>query len=315
MNNYRLQKFTLIDKILNIKHMILVQVFFAILLTGPILWGVYNWFKFKGTSAPKVASNYATLINSAVLFALAFNIIFFIQEVFLVLGKKALGLRSFLYHNNHNWVGERPMTSLMQGSGALSIFLIGLICLVIYRFIRESESIWKLFVLWLAFHGLIQSIPQVTVAYLSPSTDVGEALVGYLDLSQPLLIILAITCLIATALISIWFSRHLLVFAPVDTDLNNPKVKFKYIRHIAVGAAILGSILVIPFRSPPMGQAATPFIVSICSIPWVWSATALSKRARGTSNRINKKVYWSPIVCLVLLLIFFRLVLAPGVEF
>ena len=295
--------------------MILVQVFFASLLIGPIVWGVRNWFKYKGIAAPNVTINYATMINSAVFFALAFNIIFFLQEVFLVLGKKAIGLQSFLYHNNHTWVGEHPMASLMQGSGALAIFLIGLTCLVVFRFIRNSRSIWKLFVLWLAFHGLIQSIPQVTIGYLSPGTDVGQALVGYLNLNQALLIILSIASVTLVALLCIWFSRYLLEFAPTDTDLNNPKVKLRYIRYIAVGAAIIGSLLVIPFRIPPISQAATPFIVSTVSIPWIWAASASSKAVRGTSNRINEKIYLGPIVFLVLLLIFFQLVLAPGVEF
>ena len=295
--------------------MILVQIFFAILLLGPILWGWRNRVKYKGPSVPKNIVNYTTMINSAVLYALAFNLIFFLQELFLVLGKKALGLEAFLYHNNHNWVGEHPMTLLMQGSGALAIFLIGLICLVIFRFILNSKSIWKLFVLWLAFHGLIQSIPQVMVAYLDPSTDVGEALVGYLNLSQPFLIILAITSITATVMICIWFSRQLLEFVSKDVDLNNPKVKFKYIRFIAVGAAIIGSILVVPFRIPPIGQAIAPFIILVFSVPWIWSSAAVSKHIRPTSNSINEKIYWSPIVFLVLLLIFFRLVLAPGVEF
>jgi hypothetical protein len=187
--------------------------------------------------------------------------------------------------------------------------------LAIFRFIKNSKSIWKLFVLWLAFHGLIQSIPQVMVAYFDPNTDVGEALVGYLNLSQPFLIILAITSITATAMVCIWFSRQLLEFVSNDVDLNNPKVKFKYIRFIAVGAAIIGSILVVPFRIPPMGQAITPFIVLVFSVPWIWSAAAVGKHIRPTSNRINEKIYWSPMVLLVLLLIFFRLVLAPGMEF
>ena len=295
--------------------MILVQVFFAMLLVGPILWGLRNWVKYRGTSGTKDIANYTTMVNSAVLYALAFNLIFFLQELFLVLGKNAIGLKSFLYHNNHNWEGEHPMASLMQGSGALSIFLIGLICLVIFRFISKSKSIWKLFVLWLAFHGLIQSMPQVTIAYLDPGTDVGEALVGYLNLSQPILIILAIASIIATALVNIWFSKQLLGFASSDIDLDSPKARFKYIRYIAVGAAIIGSILVIPFRILPISQAITPFIIFVFSIPWIWSSAALSKHIKCTSNRINEKIYWSPMVLLVLLLIFFRLVLAPGVEF
>ncbi|MBT8308228.1 MAG: hypothetical protein KJN85_14920 [Maribacter sp.] len=286
-----------------------------ILLVGPIIWGWRNWVKYRGTSAPKHIVNYKTLINSAVLYALAFNIIFFLQELFLVLGKKVLGLKAFLYHNNHFWEGEHPMTLLMQGSGAAAIFSIGLICLLLFRFIPYAKSIWKLFVLWLAFHGLIQSIPQVMVAYLDPNTDVGEALVGYLNLSQPFLIVLAITSITAIALISIWFSRRFLEFVYSDVDLNNPKVKFKYIRFIAVGAGIMGSILVVPFRIPPMSQAITPFIVLVFSIPWVWSAAPLSKPIAHKSKKINEKIYWSPILILVFILLFFQLVLAPGVEF
>ena len=199
--------------------MILVQVIFASLLIVPMLWGIVNWYKYKGVAAPKIAIKYPAMINSAVFFALAFNIIFFLQEVFLVLGKKALGLQAFLYHNNHTWVGEHPMALLMQGSGALAIFLIGIICMVVYQFIRNSRSIWKLFILWLAFHGLVQSIPQVIIGYLSPGTDVGEALVGYLNLSDLFLIILYCNPAIVVAKVSIVreMARAWLVL-----EVNNP---------------------------------------------------------------------------------------------
>jgi uncharacterized membrane protein YjfL (UPF0719 family) len=294
--------------------MMIVQLFFAFLLLGPIVWGGLNWAKYKEVFAPKGIAYYTTMINSSVLYAIAFNLIFFLQELFLVLGKKALGLKAFLFHNNHTWEGEHPMTSLMQGSGALAIFLIGMICLVIFQFIKNSKSNWKLFVLWLAFHGLVQSLPQVAVAYLEPTTDVGEALVGYLNLSEPFLIILAITSIISIAMVNIWFSRQLLGFVPYDVDLNNPKARFKYIRFIAVGAAFIGSMLLVPFRIPPIGQAITPFIVFVFSIPWIWSSATVSKHIRRNSSSINEKIYWSPIIFLVLLLIFFQLILVPGVE-
>lgn len=295
--------------------MILVQIVLTILLIGPIVWGCYNWVKYKGTSAPKNKFYYIAMVNSAVLYALAFNLIFFIQELFLVLGKKTLGLESTLYHNNHTWLGEHQMTLLMQGSGALAIFLVGLICLAIFKFFQNSKSLWKLFLVWMAFHGLIQSIPQVMVAYLDPGTDVGEALVGYLDLGQAVLIFLAVVSLIATIMLSIWFSGPLLEFAAKDVDLNNPKVKLKYIRFIAVGGAMLGGVLVIPFRILPMSQAITPFVVFVFSIPWIWAAAAKREPERRNSNIVNEKIYWRPIACLILLLAFFRLVLAPGLTF
>jgi hypothetical protein len=295
--------------------MIIVQIFLVSLLVGPILWGIYNWLKYRGNSSIKSTSQYNTLINSAVLYAVAFNLIFFLQEVFLVLGKKALGLKAFLYHNDHNWVGEHPMADLMQGSGALAIFIIGLACLVIYRFIPPSPGIWKLFTFWMAFHGLIQSIPQVMVVAFDPETDVGEALVGYLGIGQNSLIVMAIISMVSTVLLSNWSARQLLQFAPGDVDLNDPKAKLKYIQFIAVGAGVLGSFLIIPFRIFPMSQATTPFVVFVFSIPWTWASAAVSKPVKYHSNSLNKKIEWKPIVFLLLLLVFFRWVLAPGIEF
>lgn len=295
--------------------MTIIQVFFATLFLAPIVWGALYWVKYKSVSSPKIIVNYSSLINSAVLYALAFNIIFFLQELFLVLGKNALGLKSFLYHNNHTWEGEHPLDTLMQGSGALAIFLIGLICLVVFKYLINYQSIWKLFVLWLAFHGLMQSLPQVVVATMDPNTDVGQALVGYLNLSQPLLLILAITCIIAIPPLNIWFSKKLLELFSGDIDMYNPKARFKYIRFVAVGAAFVGSILIIPFRVMPLSQAITPFVVFAISIPWIWVSAPVTRDIRHTGNRINDKIYLSPIVFLILLLIFFQLVLAPGVEF
>ena len=82
-------------------------------------------------------------------------------------------------------------------------------------------------------------------------------------------------------MIGIWFSGQLLEFASKDVDLNMPKVKFKYIRFIAVGGAVLGSILVVPFRIPPISQAITPFVILVFSIPWVWSAAAITNHTNS----------------------------------
>jgi hypothetical protein len=55
------------------------------------------------------------------LYTLAFNLTFFIQELFLVVPKALTpGLRPTLFHNNHLWQGEHPLASLFQGTGALA---------------------------------------------------------------------------------------------------------------------------------------------------------------------------------------------------
>lgn len=292
-----------------------VQIFMVLLLLVPVGWGLTNLVRLKGNAAPVYTVTYKTIINSAVLYALAFNIIYFLQELFLVLGKKALGLKAFLYHNDHNWVGEHPKMLLMQGVGALGIFLIGLICLLAYKYISDAKGIWKLFLLWMAFQGLVQSVPQVMISALDPGTDVGEALVGYLKLDQSLLTVFGVLCAIAMALFCIYFSRLFLGFAGDTLDYGNPRAKFKHIRYIAVGAALIGSIMIVPFKVPPMRHAIAPLMVFIFSIPWVWTSAGLDVTVRPVLNGIDKKVYRLPIVFLILLLLFFQLILAKGLEF
>lgn len=293
----------------------LVQLFFLILIISPIGLGLFNQYQNKGLEAPEKTGFYYGLINSAILYALAFNLIFFFQELFLVLGKKYLGLTAYLYHNNHTWDGTHPMASLMQGSGALAIFIIGLICLIWFQLIRKSASFWKVLVLWLAFQGLLQSIPQVMVAFFDKNTDVGQALAGYLNLDFPILPILAIASIWAIALVSIWFCRPLLETAPAEIDFDNSKVRLRYIRFIAAGAALLGCFLIIPFRILPMIQVIAPFIVSVFSIPWTWTVASRIKNIDRIYNNINEKIHWQPIALLIILLLIFRFILAPGITF
>ena len=94
--------------------LIVVRIFFVGLIAVPILLGVVNFFKNRRSASEEKQAYFAALINSAVMFALAFNLIFFFQELFLVLGKKALGLTAYLYHNNHSWDGSHPMENLIQ---------------------------------------------------------------------------------------------------------------------------------------------------------------------------------------------------------
>jgi len=295
--------------------MILVRVFFSLLIVGPLVLGVINFVQNRTIELPGKTKNYTVLINSAILYAIAYNVIFFIQELFLVLGKNSLGLTAYLYHNNHSWDGVHAMTALMQGLGALAIFVTGLLCLGWFFLIRSSTSLWKVLLLWLAFQGLIQSIPQVVIGYFDPNTDVGQALVGYLNITENLLVALSVVSIVATALVSIGFSRLLLETAPTFVELDNAKMRLAYIRFIAVGAGLLGCVLLIPFRILPVSQIVGPFILFAFSVPWIWSIAGILAPTNSYPNDINDKIRWEPVLLLVLLLIVFRAVLAPGVTF
>jgi hypothetical protein len=167
-----------------------------LLLVVPIVWGIYGFIRTKGTRTKVGYPGFTLILNSAVLYALAFNIIFFIQELFLALGKRWLGLKAVLYHNNHNWYGSHPMEGLAQGYGAFAIFITAIICFMIARVMKDSKHWMQLFFLWMAFEGFAQSIPQFITAFMAPDTDTGQAFT-YLGLSQRTGWVISITGIIA----------------------------------------------------------------------------------------------------------------------
>ena len=239
---------------------------------------------------------------------------FFWQELFLALGKWSLGLTAYLYHNNHGWEGDHPMTSLMQGAGALAILITGIVFMVLIPFFRRSIG-WGLpFVIWLAYHGMIQSLAQLSSAVVAPDTDVAQAL-GYLEVDQPLLSTLSVLATLTMAATGTYLSRALLLTAG-SPQVSNPLGRLKLMFYSAILPGILGIVLIVPFRVPPAHQAFAPVIITMIGVSWMFGSAWFQKiPAEREPNSGFHRMYKTPLVGLLVLLIFFRLVLAPGVTF
>jgi hypothetical protein len=110
------------------------------LIVAPLLYGLAGLKRARRTPVVAVAEpahpwDWQLTITSVLLYALAFNLIFFIQELFLVLPKALTpGLRPILFHNNHCWEGQNPLASLFQGTGALAIFICAFFCALLLKF-------------------------------------------------------------------------------------------------------------------------------------------------------------------------------------
>ena len=285
-----------------------------VLLIIPIFWGIYGFLKSRGEIKRKISyPSLAIIFNSAVLYALAFNIIFFIQELFLALGKRWLGLKAVLYHNNHNWFGEHPMDDLAQGYGAVAIFISGIIFLVLGRMIRTSKHWIQLFLLWMSFQGFAQSVPQFITAFMAPDTDTGEAF-NYLGLDQTAGWIIAIVSIIFLLMIGSLFSKFLLQLAPSGLATENARARFGYLARIVLLASVIGIILIFPFRIMPWERAMAPVFVTLFTIPMVFANAWRIKPLVPVNSDINKKIFIMPIILLVILLLIFQLILAKGVE-
>jgi hypothetical protein len=287
------------------------------LLLVPLIWGLYGFFKTRG-EAKNILNIHekpvgVLIINSAVLYALAFNIIFFIQELFLALGKRCLGLEATLYHNNHNWEGTHPMESLAQGYGAAAIFITGLICLFLANRTKQSVHWMHLFLLWLAFQGLVQSIPQFITARIAPDTDTGQAFT-YLGISEELGVIISIAGIAAMLYLGILFSKYLLRLSPSIEQISTASGKFGYLFRIALLASLVGVILIIPFRIMPWDRALAPVMITLISIPMVFANGWKTKVVNTINSDVNKKLFVVPIVLLLIVLLVFQVVLAKGVA-
>ena len=125
-----------------------------VVIVGPLVLGVRGRTIVRrepqGVTPEGAASwDWKLTITSALLYALAFNLVFFIQELFLVLPKAFTpGLRPTLFHNNHLWQGVNPLANLFQGTGALATLITGLICILLVSRRPYRSSAVRLFLIW-----------------------------------------------------------------------------------------------------------------------------------------------------------------------
>src|SRR5690349_4508720 len=155
------------------------------ILVGPLALGLAGIVSARRTdAAPRVGGSWRFAAASMLVYVFAFNLTFFIQELFLVLPKAFTpGLRPTLYHNNHGWKGTNPLAGLFQGTGALATLLVGLVCLWLLRRPRAWPAGTRLFVFWMAYCGCFMALPQVVIGALSAGSDIGMAM-AYLQLGQ-----------------------------------------------------------------------------------------------------------------------------------
>jgi hypothetical protein len=252
---------------------------------------------------------------SSLLYVLAFNLTFFIQELFLVVPKALTpGLRPTLFHNNHHWEGEHPLASLFQGTGALATFVSGILCALLLRRRHESATL-RLFLIWMAYNGLFQSLAQVVVGALNPGNDVGMAM-GYLQLNTATKAIAALAAITALPLVAIGLTSALLGLAASPQEVGAGRARMRFVFLVATLPALIAIPLIIPFRVPRelIEVIMPPVLITVTGICWIQaSAWYVSPTTSGTSARVAS-IAW-PLAAVVALLAFFQLVLRPGIRF
>jgi hypothetical protein len=315
------------------EHLIGIAALLA-LVAGPLLLGLAGLqraHRISGSEVRKAARpwDWKLTIASALLYALAFNLTFFIQELFLVVPKALTpGLLPILFHNNHTWAGENPLARLFQGTGALAIFITGVICVLLLNQLPARSAGVRLFLIWMAYNGLLQSLPQVAIGSVEPQNDVGMAM-DYLHFSVAGKMAAALVALIAIAIAALTLRRPLLSVAQDMGDIGDSRTRTAFMFRVATLPALAAILLIIPFRVPRnwVEVAAVPVVVTVIGIAWLqagaWAVSGakasgapetLGSNALG-SNALGSKTVGYAFGALLLLLLVFQLLLRRGVRF
>jgi hypothetical protein len=263
-----------------------------------------------------VRPNWKLTSASALIYTLAFNLTFFIQELFLVLPKAFTpGLRPTLFHNNHRWDGDSPLAALFQGTGALATFITASVCAMLLRRGWGRTSTSRLFLIWLAYNGFFQSLPQVIIGAFIPANDVGMAM-EYCGLSATAKMTAAIVAITAIPLLAVGLTRPLLSLAEDPVEIGSAGARAGFIFRIATFPAVVAVALIIPFRVPRnwIEVALVPVVVTCIGIIWMQAAAGLIRNASASGDSRNMSVARLAAAVAVLLLMF-QLVLRPGIHF
>lgn len=253
------------------------------------------------------------ILNGTILFALAFNIIYFIHELVLVVAGAWLGNDPILFHNNMHFMNmQQPSQNLAFAAGPVAVFSVGLICGGVYLGLRRSTGTFKLFVFWLSYHGLWLFLTQVPEIAFAAHGDFARG-IAFLQLSQPVRILGAIFGVISLVLVGLFATKPLLETASTDDELTTASNRRKLIFQNGVLPWLLGSILIIPFRVPPLDRAILPFIGGF-SLIWTLLNAGRIKNLQMREHAINKKLAWAGVTALLGVFLAFRLVLAAGVP-
>lgn len=293
----------------------------AVLAVGPVLLGLFGAFGPKRVAAAAGADahapwNWRLTALSMLLFVLAFNLTFFLQELFLVLPKAVTpGIRAVLFHNNHSWQGDHPLARLFQGTGAVATVLAALACAWLLRRSATRPPATRLFLIWMSYCGFFMALPQVAVGALSGGSDLGMAM-DYLGLGAAVKAALALVALALIPPLALWLDRQMLELAGDPARIATRGARARFVLQTAVVPAFAAILPIVAFRVPRewVEVVMPPLVVAWIGTVWMLAGAWRIDNARA-GGRAGEISLARPLIAVLLLLLIFQCMLRPGIRF
>ena len=255
------------------------------------------------------------MLGSTLFCALAFNLTFFLQELFLVIPKALTpGVHATLFHNNHDWTGGGRIVELLQGTGAIADLVVGLVFSALLARAAQRSITARLFLFWMAFQGLYQFLSQMVIGTILPRNDVGRAL-AYLGFSSGMKWATGLLALAAMIAAGIWLMRKAIALIATAGETASAGARLGFILRTVTLPALLSVPVLIPFREPRniVEVVLIPVIVTMCGVIWIQASAAFGPVSPQPARPAPSLAI--PLAALLLVLAFFQLALRPGVAF
>lgn len=286
-----------------------------VLLVVPILLLLFGWRAQKGrrgTAVPRVA--FRRVAKSTLAFVIAFNLVFLVQELGLVIPKAFVpGLDPILFHNNHNYTPADPIHALMQGGGFVALIVMAFVCSTLLQRDPPRHAGARLLLAWLTFWAWVMALIQLPSAVLDPGNDLAKPF-EYLGYSTTIQIILGIIGLIGIPVATRAIVPDFLAVGP--QPVNRPT---RRMLRMVLLPTFLGLPIIALFRLP--GEIdrviVSPAIMAIIGVIWLmaWSWMVRPDERTVAPARNFSPIPWRWVAATAVLLAIFQLVLRPGIAF
>ncbi|HPF91936.1 MAG TPA: hypothetical protein PLL57_14845 [Flavobacteriales bacterium] len=257
------------------------------------------------------------VINSAVCYALAFLFTTVLHEGGHAVVGWALGSNPVLHHNYvahlnradlpvayQAWIAlAGPLVSLMQG-------------LVLWLVVRSKDGggLGRLFLLWAMMLGFGNFLGYLMTGPLFVAGDIGkvEVLLGL-----PMIVRVALAVIGAAGLTAVayWSTRPFLAFAPEPVLLADAQARTRFNFRIIILPWLVGAATITMLYLPVVAIVSIIYPITsgmVFIFPWKNARRVGDARASGAASVFAGSWYWYAALLVAVLL--FRLVLAPGIA-
>lgn len=259
------------------------------------------------------------IINSVIYFVLAYFFVIFVNNVFSMILAKASGFQTKLFYYGYDisgayWTNENIIVIFFFGLGISLIS--ALLFERIYKARRKHLSNIKLLYLWTYILSLTWFFGGIIVGAFS-NFGIGAAMLA-INFPTYLKLILAVVSAALLVYLGYYSQKHIVISANLYFNKLQDEIVGRYFIFQILVPAILGILVIMLYRIPHLSDYSYMDTVVLCCI--FLFVTGMFIQFKKIKSMIFKRktdrfrIFYYPLIVLILIIIILKLTLANGLS-